>query len=310
MHKKNNVDITKKTHAGRHYAAHTARAHGASASGTKALGGWNESGSFTSVYDRVFPLDALMGAAMYNARRPEEYTLPRDHLGKHAPMWSIRSSCSLTSSWTAGTVPPPELVKEIFPFVEDAQHRLSERTAGSPLAIDISLKQFLCVLQWFRTVILQDCAVLYVRRPDLPIFQFRPFNTPRFKEFAAASVNDITRAEGEARLAFENLPEHVICSLRGLVTTLTLEQQAQRAESETLRAEVRTYLEGQNALLAKLAHAPKARGHGSKSQATSGSRGQYIFLAPQSLGSDLTCHQPPLWCLPPRTCPTPSRGLM
>ncbi|KIK32123.1 hypothetical protein CY34DRAFT_111093, partial [Suillus luteus UH-Slu-Lm8-n1] len=30
MHMKNNIDITKKTHAGRHYAAQTARAHGAS----------------------------------------------------------------------------------------------------------------------------------------------------------------------------------------------------------------------------------------------------------------------------------------
>jgi hypothetical protein len=82
MHKKSNIDITKKTHAGRHYAAHTTRAHGASASGMKALGGWNESGSFTSVYNRVFPLDALMGVAMYNAQRPEEYVLPRNSLGK------------------------------------------------------------------------------------------------------------------------------------------------------------------------------------------------------------------------------------
>lgn len=68
MHKKNNIDITKKTHAGCHYSAHTARAHGVSASGTMALSSWNESGSFMSVYDRAFPLDALMGAAMYNAR--------------------------------------------------------------------------------------------------------------------------------------------------------------------------------------------------------------------------------------------------
>ena len=68
MHKKNNVDIMKKTHTGRHSAAHTARAHRVSASSMKALGSWNESGSFTSMYDRVFPLDALMGAAMYNAR--------------------------------------------------------------------------------------------------------------------------------------------------------------------------------------------------------------------------------------------------
>ena len=78
--------------------------------------------------------------------------------------------------------------------------------------------------------------MLYAQHPNLPIFRFRPFDTPRFKEFTAASVSSIARAEGEARLAFENLPEHVICSLWGLVTTLTLEQQAQRAESETLRA--------------------------------------------------------------------------
>lgn len=39
MHKKNGVDITKKIHVGHHYAALTACAHGASMSGTKALGG-------------------------------------------------------------------------------------------------------------------------------------------------------------------------------------------------------------------------------------------------------------------------------
>ena len=85
MHKKNNIDIMKKTHAGRHYAAQTARAHGASMSGTKALGGWNESRSFNSVYDHVFPLDALLGAVMYNGQHPEEYALPRGCLGEQCP---------------------------------------------------------------------------------------------------------------------------------------------------------------------------------------------------------------------------------
>jgi hypothetical protein len=86
MHKKNDVDITKKTHVGRHYVTLTAHAHGASMSGTKALGGWNESGSFNSVYDRAFPLDALLGAGMYNGHRPEEYSLPRGCLGKFLAM--------------------------------------------------------------------------------------------------------------------------------------------------------------------------------------------------------------------------------
>ncbi|KAF8261101.1 hypothetical protein EI94DRAFT_1810772 [Lactarius quietus] len=46
MHKENNVEITKRTHAGCYYSAMNSRAHGASVGGTKALGGWNESGLF------------------------------------------------------------------------------------------------------------------------------------------------------------------------------------------------------------------------------------------------------------------------
>ncbi|KAN0080020.1 hypothetical protein V8E55_009586 [Tylopilus felleus] len=214
MHKKNNIDITKKTHAARHYAALTARAHGASTSGTKALGGWNESGSFNSVYDRAFPLDALLGAAMYNGRRAEEYTLPRGCL-----------------------VPPRDLLSQIFPFVESAQAELQDRVRQLPLATDIALKQFLSVLTWFRTILLQDGAVLYSRYPQLSIFQFAPFNTPQFHAFASQSVQQVASAEEASRLAFQNLPWHLIASLQGIVTNLSLEQQAQWVENEALRFE-------------------------------------------------------------------------
>ncbi|KAG6375127.1 hypothetical protein JVT61DRAFT_3329 [Boletus reticuloceps] len=76
MHIKNSIDIMKKTYAGHHYAALTAHVHSASTSGTKALGGWNESGSLNSMYDHAFPLDALLGAMMYNGHWPEECALP------------------------------------------------------------------------------------------------------------------------------------------------------------------------------------------------------------------------------------------
>jgi len=76
------IEITKATHAGRTYGAMNSRAHGATVGGTKALGGWNESGSFRNCYDRAFPVDALLGAASFNARKPEEYYLPRDDLRK------------------------------------------------------------------------------------------------------------------------------------------------------------------------------------------------------------------------------------
>ena len=82
IHIRNDVSITKSTHAGRPFAAQTARAHGASVSGTKALGGWSESGSFRPCYDQAFPADALLGAAMFNALRPDAHFQPRNALGK------------------------------------------------------------------------------------------------------------------------------------------------------------------------------------------------------------------------------------
>jgi len=82
IHIRNEVSITKSTHAGHPFAAQTARAHGASVSGTKALGGWSESGSFRPCYDQAFPADALLGAAMFNACRPEAHFLARNALGK------------------------------------------------------------------------------------------------------------------------------------------------------------------------------------------------------------------------------------
>jgi hypothetical protein len=93
IHIKNDICITKVTHAGRCYAAQNARAHGASITGTKALGGWNESGSFRNCYDRAFPVDALLGAAAFNARRPEQYCLPRSSLGKAQPPALDATNC-------------------------------------------------------------------------------------------------------------------------------------------------------------------------------------------------------------------------
>jgi hypothetical protein len=82
IHMRNEVSITKRTHAGRPFAAQTARAHGASVSGAKALGGWSESGSFRPCYDRAFPADALLGAAMFNARQSDTHFQPRNALGE------------------------------------------------------------------------------------------------------------------------------------------------------------------------------------------------------------------------------------
>ena len=94
MHKENGVDITKATHAGRCYGAMNSRAHGATVGGTKALGDWNESGSFRNCYDRAFPVDALLGAASFNARKLEEYFLAQDELGMSLILLPILDFCA------------------------------------------------------------------------------------------------------------------------------------------------------------------------------------------------------------------------
>jgi hypothetical protein len=107
--------------------------------------------------------------------------------------------------------------------------------------------------------LLQDGAVLYARHPQLPVFQFHPFDTPQFCAFANQSIQQVAGAEEASRLAFQNLPQHLVASLQGIVTNLSLEQQAQRAENEALRLEVRQHVATQNVLLAELARRPKGQ---------------------------------------------------
>lgn len=54
----------------------------------KAIGCWSVNDAFANCYDRALPLEGLLGAAMFNARKPEQYFLARDHLGK--PTSAIR----------------------------------------------------------------------------------------------------------------------------------------------------------------------------------------------------------------------------
>ncbi|KAL0957422.1 hypothetical protein HGRIS_001221 [Hohenbuehelia grisea] len=79
MKDRNDISIPKVTHAGRPYTATTARQHRASRDDTKDLGGWSQSGSY-STYDRTLPVDALVAAASFNARKQETYMVSRVQL--------------------------------------------------------------------------------------------------------------------------------------------------------------------------------------------------------------------------------------
>ena len=230
--------------------------------GTKALGGWNESSAFRNCYDRAFPVDALLGAAAFSARHPEQYSLPRGSLE-----------------------PPGDLLRQLFPWVEGQQAALSTRLQDARCK-DIALRQFLSVLVWFHVVILQDAAVLYLQHPHLSFFTFRPFNSPAFHNFAASSAATIAHAELKAHLAYENMPEHLIAGLRGTYAYLRMEQRKEQENNARQLEDLRQQYSQLEGLLMQLVESkPKGRK----------GKGMCLFFCVTScanlLYSSTSCHQ-------------------
>ncbi|KAG2059887.1 hypothetical protein BDR06DRAFT_967451 [Suillus hirtellus] len=98
----------------------------ASGNNVKAIDCWRVNDAFANCYDHALPLKGLLGTAMFNARKPEQYFLDRDHLK-----------------------PPSELLLQIFPWIEqeNAVLQQQEATLGCT-GCDIALKQTrqLCLL--------------------------------------------------------------------------------------------------------------------------------------------------------------------
>jgi hypothetical protein len=136
---------------------------------------------------------------------------------------------------------------EIFPWVAQEQEVLVKREHASRLAKDIALCKFLTMLIWFRRVLIQDMAVLYTQIPDTPIFKTAPFNLITFREFAATSTAVIHLAEEAARLAFQNLPEHLGSSVNVTGTRRRWRRcklSSMKWEPSSRRCRFKTYQEG------------------------------------------------------------------
>ncbi|KAK7049043.1 hypothetical protein R3P38DRAFT_3345932 [Favolaschia claudopus] len=219
LHEKNNVSISKVTHAGRGYTAKTARENGASSAEVKALGGWSDSGSYRACYDRALPLRAMLAAAMFDSEHPETHFLARDSLQ-----------------------PPPAVLALIFPWVEDELKKLDTREAANRMARDIALRHFLGLLIWLRTVIVQDAAVLYTRHPSAAIFQYPPFNSSTFRTFAAQSASVIAKAEKDVALALESLPQNIANTFTAAMSRLAIDQEIERQANQTYQDDLKSQL--------------------------------------------------------------------
>ena len=150
-------------------------------------------------------------------------------------------------------------MKAIFPWVESELQALNLRQHQNRLAKDIALHQFLQLLIWFRLVLLQDAAVHYQSCPRCPLFSYAPFNTQQFRSFSAQSTIDIAKVEEEACLTFNHLPEHLVLSLQGAVSGISLEQRQEREMNEAHRLRMEEQLASFGQFLQQLTTLKKPR---------------------------------------------------
>ena len=163
--------------------------------------------------------------------------------------------------------PPPELISQIFPWVEAEEAALDERerSHGRP-GRDIALKGFLRLLKWFRRVLLQDAAVLFTLQPSCAIFGFSPFRSMLFHDFALKSVLLIQQANEDSRLALQHLPHQYAQSMQGfMLTTRLAQERASHQHSEQL-AEMR--LQISHLEMIATSHNTRHRGRGESLQCT------------------------------------------
>lgn len=112
------------------------------------------------------------------------------------------------------------------------------RESENNRARDIALRHFLGLLTWLRTVVVQDAAVLYTRHPSAPIFQFPPFNSTTFREFAASSSGIIEKAEKDVALALQNLPKHIAQTFTAAMSRAAIEQERERAAARVYQVAI------------------------------------------------------------------------
>lgn len=117
----------------------------------------------------------------------------------------------------------------MFPWAESALQNLQERkdTFGRN-AEDYALSHFLTLLIALRPIILQDAALLRAKYPDLSIWMYEPFNTPAFALFSSTAQAIVTRAETDIREKLGDIPEVYAQSLRGILTTASIENNQER----------------------------------------------------------------------------------
>ena len=116
-------------------------------------------------------------------------------------------------------------------------------------AVDYMLRHFLELLKLLRKVILQDAAVLYSKYPNFPIWDFAPFNSTIFRNFAAESDSLLIQAEADCKRQLESLPQTVATSMNGILEKIIMERRCEREQKNKNHEEMKARLDYMEAMI-------------------------------------------------------------
>lgn len=74
--------------------------------------------------------------------------------------------------------------------------------------------------------------MLFAQKPTCPIFQFPLFCSTAFRSFSERSQQIVARAEEDARLNAQNLPDYFVTSVQGAMAPVQLNQEARMEQLE------------------------------------------------------------------------------
>ncbi|GAA5993925.1 hypothetical protein JCM5350_005476 [Sporobolomyces pararoseus] len=210
------IRLSHTTPAGRTSAARNASMYNATEQDTKAHGLWRDGSSFRQCYMRELPISAMAALAGFDGQQVDKYWIAR-----------------------ADIEPPPELAASIFPWLEQERKSYEARAEGDSHAVDFALDGFLKVLTWFRSVLLQDLAILRERYPSAPIFSLAPFNTPGFDIYANALTAAVSAAKDAHAQGFPELPRSISDALGNAVGQIIGKMNDNFAKMTTLQLQLR-----------------------------------------------------------------------
>jgi hypothetical protein len=109
--------------------------------------------------------------------------------------------------------PPEDLRRQIFPRIEESLEYVCHQSEEQQ---DLAAQAYLKVLDWFRTVLLQDAVELRRFYPSSPLWSHAPFNTPQFRAFefqleSMKKANDLPM-----ELQFKQLMPEVANQIQGV----------------------------------------------------------------------------------------------